>query len=59
MTTFKFRTLDGEVITVTAMDEQAARAAVMQRRWGHPSLNATWECDHWEGRGLNLLEAKT
>ena len=55
MTTFKFRTLDGELVTVEAADEQAARAAVMRKRWGPPEHNRTWVCDEWHGLGLNLV----
>ena len=57
MLTFHFRRMDGDVVAVEADDEQAARAAAMEARWGPAAQNTTWRATRWEGRGLRRVDA--
>ena len=56
LNTFRFRCINGDTMTVVAIDEQAARSVAMEQRWGPPQYNQTWNCDHWEGLGLVLID---
>jgi hypothetical protein len=56
MNIFHFRCLNGDIITVEAADERAARSWAMERRWGPPQLNQTWACAEWQGLGLRLVD---
>lgn len=54
--TFHFRCMDGNIAVVPAGNEQAARAIVMEQRWGPPQFNLTWACSEWQGLGLTLVD---
>ena len=53
--TFHFRCGNGDMVSVPATDEAAARSIAMERRWGPPMFNKTWVCDKWFGLGLLLV----
>ena len=46
---FHFRCINGDIVTVEAADEQAARSWAMERRWG-PAVGMY--APGYEGRGL-------
>lgn len=54
--TFRFRCMNGDIVAVPAGDERAARAIVMEKRWGPPQYNLTWACSEWRGEGLSLVD---
>jgi len=54
--TFRFRCANGDVVAVPARDEQAARSIAMEKRWGLPQYNQTWDCTYWSGFGLRLID---
>jgi hypothetical protein len=56
MQTYSFRCANGDVVSVDATDEQAARTQAMEKRWGLAVLNKTWVCNTWVGKGLMLIE---
>ena len=54
--TFRFRCMNGDVVSVPAADEDTARAIAMERRWGPPQFNRTWNCTEWYGHGLVMVD---
>ena len=53
--TFRFRCMNGDIVTVPAQDDRTARAICMEQRWGPPQYNLTWACSEWKGLGLTSV----